>query len=261
MSANPSPARPRTAVRPASAALVALAAVGVAALVTLTLLVQNRTGWLHDLDTGTADSLNRYIVDHRWQLDFWQAVTNGGQPTVFRLAALVGAVLLWRRGWRSAAVLTVVAVEGTSLLSTLGKVATDRARPHVPHPVSAVPKGLSAGSYPSGHALTAFVAAGVAVVLVWPVVSRGGRLAVVLLGLVVAGLVSFSRLILGVHFVTDVVAAWLLGALWLAAVATALRWRPASNFAGPRRPHRVPQVSTRRDRRAHDAPRFRAGPA
>jgi undecaprenyl-diphosphatase len=214
-------------------ALGVLAAVLVTLLVLVTVAVQTGWGWVHTVDTRTADGLNRYVNAHRWQIGVWKAVTNAGQPTVVRIAALIAGIALWLRGRRRAAVFTLVAVEGTSLLSTLGKQATDRARPHVPDPVSALPQGLSAGSYPSGHALTAVVGAGVVAVLLWPVLGRLGRTAVIAGGVLVAGLVSFSRLILGVHFVTDVVAAWLLGALWLGAVALVFHPLPAPTLPAP----------------------------
>jgi membrane-associated phospholipid phosphatase len=205
---------------------IAVAAVAAVLLIALTWAVEAKAGWLADLDRGTADGLNRVITAHPGQAGFWKAVTNVGGGTFWRIAALVTAVALWLRGYRRRALYTVVAVGGTSALSVLGKALIGRTRPHVAHPVIPDPGGLSAGSYPSGHALTSAVAVGVAVVLVRPYLGRAGRAVAATLAAAVAALIGFSRLILGVHYVSDVVAGWLVAVLWLLGVTALFAEHP-----------------------------------
>jgi undecaprenyl-diphosphatase len=105
-------------------------------------------------------------------------------------------------------------------------------------------------AFPSGHTTAATIAAGT---LAWAlserVRSRRGRIVVWSSAFLVAGLVGWSRMWLGVHWPSDVVSGWLLGASWLAlvvsAVATAekrIRRRTSGRSLGGGRP----VVATRR---------------
>jgi undecaprenyl-diphosphatase len=88
----------------------------------------------------------------------------------------------------------------------------------------------SGKSFPSGHAMTSFVAFGVLIVLV-----HGRRQAIAAVAaLVLVPLVGFSRLALGVHYLSDVLGAWLLGATWLLAVHWIFQRRaPDGTLIGP----------------------------
>ena len=123
-----------------------------------------------------------------------------------------------RRRFPLGAVLAAVSYGVTTVLSNLLKVAFDRPRPPVEHPeihpLVAVP---SSASMPSGHAAGAFAAA-VAVGLVHP------RLRWPLIAL--AALIALSRVWLGVHYPSDVIAGAALGS----AVAYAA-WRLAAIIA------------------------------
>lgn len=195
--------------------------VALAALLLLAPLVGTadaKTGILHRSDVHTADSLTGYLVQHDGQRAFWQAVSDVGGPLTWRvLAALVAVVLLTRRPRRGAdAALIVVVMTGAAVISGTVKAAVARARPSVPHSIEHV----AGGSFPSGHALTSAAAMGLLVVLTWPCLrARGHRLAalgVAVGAAVVTLLVGFSRLMLGVHYPTDVVGGWLFALLWLA---------------------------------------------
>ncbi len=122
---------------------------------------------------------------------------------------LVVALLLAGRVWD--AVWVALAVTATQVLTAMTKGGYDRPRPDVG---SAIELPTSA-SFPSGHASGAIVMAGVVAALAW----RRWSLhhAVVL---AVAAFVTFavgaSRVVLGVHYVTDVVAGFAFGAAGLA---------------------------------------------
>lgn len=191
-------------------------------------------GILHRIDVHTADSLNGYLVSHPAQRTFWQAVSDIGGPLTWRLlAALVAATIyLWVRHRHADATLVVLVMAGAALASGSVKAAVARARPTVPHPIEHV----AGGSFPSGHALTSAAAMGLVIVLTWPRLRArrhpGAAIAVAVAAVLVALLIGFSRLMLGVHYPTDVVGGWLFALLCLSVstllirgIAQLLAWR------------------------------------
>ena len=130
------------------------------------------------------------------------------------LAVSAGAFLL--RGWRLSAVLLVVSTAGGVFLTTVLKAVFRRARPEI------IDSGYTAGfySFPSGHATVAVGFYG-ALTLVLAYHLRGlARWSVVSFGLVTVLSIGFSRLYLGVHYPTDVLAGFLAAPLWLVSVGT-----------------------------------------
>ena len=130
------------------------------------------------------------------------------------LAAASAAFLL--RGWRLSAVLLVVSTAGGVFLTTVLKSVFRRARPEI------IDSGYAAGfySYPSGHATVAVGFYG-ALTLILAYHLRGpARWAVVASGAVVVLAIGFSRLYLGVHYPTDVLAGFLAAPLWLVSVGS-----------------------------------------
>jgi undecaprenyl-diphosphatase len=212
---------------PARRRIVAVTAVGaVAALlfVALALFVRTDHGRAPALDQRMADRLHRLALAHPDLVTVEKLISTVFAPDVFRAAAVIAGVVLWRARRRRLAATVVIAVLGTGLWSSLGKLVVDRHRPSFAHPVASA-GGLS---YPSGHALTSFVACGVAVVLCFGA-ARRWPLAPALL---VVAAVGTSRLLLGVHYLTDVIGGWLLGTAWLCA---AFLLTGASGPALPRR--------------------------
>jgi membrane-associated phospholipid phosphatase len=141
-----------------------------------------------------------------------------GMPLI---AVLSLAILsLRRRSW-TPVVLIVAAGAGSLLMTVAGKVLIGRDRPPL---TDAVPPFEISASFPSGHTLNAVAILGVVAYLLvlrrrsgWP---RAGIIAV---AVIASLLVAASRVYLGHHWATDVVAGWLLGAAWLAIVITAHR--------------------------------------
>ena len=128
------------------------------------------------------------------------------------LAAIVLAFYL--KGWRLSAVMLVISTAGGVFLTTVLKGVFRRARPEI------VDSGYAAGfySFPSGHATVAVGFYG-ALALILAYHLRGpARWAVVLLGTALVLLIGFSRLYLGVHYPTDVLAGFLATPLWLVSV-------------------------------------------
>lgn len=127
-------------------------------------------------------------------------------PTVLRVLALVGAVVLWRRGLRTAAVWLVVTMLIGGAVAIGLRYAVGRPRPDWPG--SGPP--VEGFTFPSGHATNAAVFAGCLVILAWPYLDRIARFLAVLAGVAFVVLVGASRVVLGVHRISDVLAAWLL---------------------------------------------------
>lgn len=186
----------------AAGVLVAVVPLGV-------LLVLITTGWapLRTADLTTVHSLNRYASGRPGQVQFWKAVSIIGGPTVLRIAGFLAAVLLWVRHHRPAAVLVAAGMGGAALLSGILKVLVNRSRPVVAVPVEHV----DSASFPSGHALTSFVAVGVVLILLVPHLSRRWRVLLVAAAVLLIAAVGFSRLLLGVHYLSDVLGSWLIG--------------------------------------------------
>ncbi|TDU80299.1 phosphatase PAP2 family protein [Streptomyces sp. KS 21] len=211
---------------------VTSAATALAAVPFSLALVLVESGWapLHRLDQGAAERLHRSVLGHpAWVrvLEFLTQVVWG--PLTMRL--LVAAAVVWllrRRALRLAAWAACTTTVG-GLVGLLAKNAVERARPHLPDPVAHAP-GFS---FPSGHAMTATTSCAVLLLVLIPLVPRAWRpLPWVLAAASVIG-VGFTRVALGVHWVSDVVGGWLLGLAVVTATAFAFEaWR--SDIGRPR---------------------------
>ncbi|WP_082895768.1 phosphatase PAP2 family protein [Rhodococcoides corynebacterioides] len=157
-----------------------------------------------------------WMVDHRtpWVTDVMTVVTTVGNTVGVAVLTVVLAAIAWRRGERRAALATLaVMLLGWGLMNGV-KYAVRRARP--PEPLRLV--DLSTYSFPSGHAMmSAMVAAVVIVLILRGLLGDGARKRGRAAAAVVTAaslLIGVSRLYLGAHWCTDVLAGWALGALW-----------------------------------------------
>ncbi len=195
---------------------LAVAALGA---VLLAFAVHARSGLIETVDVSGARALNHAVRRHPAAITFWKLVSLVGSPLVWDMlaAGAVGVLCLRRRFWTAGAI--TVALAGAAMLSTVLKVLVGRPRPTLVTPVA----HATGMSFPSGHALTSFVAAGLAVVLLMPMTNRVARAWVLACAVLVSLAIGFSRLILGVHYLSDVLEAWLVGAVWLGVVVGGLR--------------------------------------
>ncbi|MFD0899320.1 phosphatase PAP2 family protein [Actinomadura sediminis] len=171
------------------------------------------------LDRTVGDALNDLVAANGLLVGALHRVTDlGGRETSTYVLVVVTAFLLIRRRPRPA-VYVVVTAMGTLVLSPALKVLVGRLRPVVDTPVADAP-GMS---FPSGHALSSTVCYGVLLLVFLPTVRRGWRPALIATVAALVLLIGFTRVALGVHFLSDVVAGWLLGVLWLGVTAVAFR--------------------------------------
>jgi undecaprenyl-diphosphatase len=155
-------------------------------------------------------------IGPRWLQETGRDVTALGGFTVLTLVVVLAVVLLWLHRRRAQALVLIAAVGAGELLASLAKQLVGRPRPDlVPH----LDLAYSA-SFPSGHStLSPVVYITLAAILAAGEARRAAKAVVLVtaIGLVLA--VGVSRIYLGVHWPTDVLAGWAMGTA-VALVAT-----------------------------------------
>ena len=148
-----------------------------------------------------------------------RAVTElGAAPVISGLGLLAATVYVVRREWRRLATLFLV-LPGGVLLNEILKFAFHRPRPHFAHPLVV----LTSYSFPSGHTAAAMLFYGLMAVVVARTARTWRRRVLAVLGaLLLIGLVAFSRLYLGAHFLSDVLGAMAEGLAWLSLCLTGI---------------------------------------
>lgn len=172
------------------------------------------TAWdpLDRADADVAVALNDVASTSPTYVRVFSLLTDVLQPWTFSLAVVaVGAILAVRGDVRRAVWLLAVGGVGAAAGWVLKRV-LQRERPIVPSVVFEAP----GYAFPSGHALHATLGAGLLAVTAWPYLGRTGRRVAVGLAVLVALGVSYSRMALGVHYLSDVVGGMLLGICVLA---------------------------------------------
>jgi undecaprenyl-diphosphatase len=139
--------------------------------------------------------------------------------TVMVVAAL--AYVLRRRRVRLAVFLVATSLTG-GLIDTVVKIAVDRDRPSLEAPVATA----HGQSFPSGHAMSSTVVYGALLLVLLPALPRGARRPALFLAVVLVLAIGFTRLALGVHYISDVLGGYVLGLAWLTASTAAFSvWR------------------------------------
>ncbi len=131
----------------------------------------------------------------------------GAPPLMFSMGAIVVLFLLWLKR-RGDAAFFFASVVGAGLLNLAAKAVFGRVRPDLW--LSIAPE--TSASFPSGHAMGTMAMAAAIVVLCWPTRARWFVLAVAIPFVLSVGV---SRLYLGVHFPSDILAGWLSSLTWV----------------------------------------------
>ncbi len=230
----------RAAVRPG-----ALAAVGAAAFVALLVTVERGTG-LASLDpqvTRRAVGLRAPLLDA-----VAQVVTFFGSESWLAAVTVIAAGILFIRAERFRAAVVIVSMAASAASTVVIKLVVNRPRPGALIELGAPEASFS---FPSGHTLNSTVCYGIVALMVLPLLkSRGARITMgAAVGILIIA-VGSSRLYLGYHWATDVLAGWTLGLGILGLAITAATVWMRSSWTRPSRPRISPDrpsVSTRPD--------------
>jgi undecaprenyl-diphosphatase len=213
----PPPSSARSTTRFGARALlaaVALVLVAVPGALTL-LLMEDKWAPLLRADNGARDSLHSFAVTHTGFVGAMQLISDSGSALAWQIVLVpVAGWLLWRRLPRLA-LFVVITAAGSSLLNTVVKTSVHRLRPVLTHPVAHEP----GSSFPSGHAQAAIVGYMVLLLVFLPILHGVWRRAAVTLAVLMVLAIGFSRIALGVHYLSDVLGGYVLGAAWVAAMA------------------------------------------
>lgn len=188
------------------------------------LIVLVSAGWqpLLRLDVRTAHALHASAGDHPAVTAAARVLTDWVWDTVtMRVLVAVVCVVLWRRGDGARAFLLALTMLAGVLVQQGLKAVIGRERPEWEEPLDAA----HYAAMPSGHAMTAALACGLLTWLAWDRWAHPAARGVVVAGAAVsvAG-VSLTRIYLGVHWLTDVVAGVALGVGMAALAAGSWQW-------------------------------------
>jgi membrane-associated phospholipid phosphatase len=209
--------RPRAGSPPLAGALLALAA----SLVAFGLIAAVAVAGEPSADQRLADWLHSHATDRLTV--FFEGVTFLGNFVTLLAVTLVAAIVLWRRRERIDAAFVVLAFAGAQLLSNGLKLVFQRERPFFPEPLATA----SSYAFPSGHALVSLAVYGAVALVVAPHISPRGRALVFAVVAVLVLAIGFSRLYLGVHFLSDVLGGYAAGIAWLSLLYAAVLFHDA----------------------------------
>jgi undecaprenyl-diphosphatase len=230
-------------------AAVALALLAVPGALIL-FLVEDKWAPLLRVDEAARDNLYGYAIGHAGFVGAMQLISDSGSGLVWRI--VLGAVvlwLLWRRLPRLALFVAITAA-GSSVLNTVVKTSVHRLRPVLAMPVAHEP-GMS---FPSGHAQSAIVGYLILLLVFLPILHGIWRRTAVTIAMLMVLAIGFSRIALGVHYLSDVIAGFILGAAWVAAMAAAFnamrvdRGHPAVDVREGLAPEQAPNLAGRDDK-------------
>ena len=216
------------------AGLLPLVGVSASAFVFAVLLLFVRTQWrpLETLDHGLATDLNNGVSAHLLVVHVANVFSWFGSNGVLWCIVLAGAVISGVRRRYRLAIYLLVAGAGALVLGPVLKALVGRVRPIVPHPVSYG----TGDSFPSGHSLGSIICYGALLLVFLPVIApRFRTVSRSVVGVLIAA-IGVSRVVLGVHYLSDVVGAWAVGVAWLGLTAYAfelMRQRAAEPVTHP----------------------------
>lgn len=180
----------------------------VAIYAALWLAFSRNWSWITALDNGTVRILHDFGAARPGWVSFWVAISTVFGPSAMRLIALIGIVAAASRRQFHTVGFLVMTVMLMGPLTAVAKAISGRPRP------AAMLAVESSTSFPSGHALGAVVGVLAFLTVLWPWIPTRARVPAIAVGAVIVLSVSVARVVLNVHYPTDVLAGWVLGYLW-----------------------------------------------
>jgi membrane-associated phospholipid phosphatase len=172
------------------------------------------------LDTRFAAWLHEHATAG-WRT-FFENVTRLGNVPVLAAVTIVAAFVLARKRLTSELELLLLAAIGAEILSVGLKLGFERERPFFPDPLATE----STYSFPSGHASVSLAVYGtIGYIAARHAPSRGRQIGILVAAAGLILLIGFSRLYLGVHYLSDVIAGFSLGLAWVALCVVLLHLR------------------------------------
>jgi len=181
-------------------------------------------GETHAIDHWALDRAALWRADHPWLTEVMRDLSGIGSTVTLTLATLITTGYLWLATSARVALLVFASVCSGAALMSLLKLAFGRLRPDFAQAAMVVP-GLS---FPSGHTTMAAIVFLTLGTLIASTRTRPRERGYILgAATLLTLLVGISRVMLGVHWVTDVLGGWVFGAgwamAWLLIVGTAMR--------------------------------------
>ncbi len=151
-------------------------------------------------------------VGPHWLSTYFNDITALGGTTVLTLITVLVVLYLLVSRHIHTAILIAASIAGGTLAEQLLKAFFDRQRPEiVPHLIT-----VNSLSFPSGHAMLSTITyLTLGVLLARTQKSIGARIYLIAAGVFLAITIGLSRVYLGVHFPTDVLAGWTFGSIWV----------------------------------------------
>ena len=216
-----------------SSSRTSLIALAIAAVVLAIIAISVKFGATEQLDTWLLSALREPNdladpIGPRWFEEMVRDFTALGSTGVLTLIVILMAGFLWvnRKHWSAAYV--VAAVASGTFVNSLLKIEFARARPEVvAHSVH-----VDTASFPSGHSAgAALTYLTLGLLLAHTQESRSVKTYIFAVSVLLTLIVGLSRIYLGVHWPTDVIAGWSFGAAWALLCWMAVRWLERHHFS------------------------------
>jgi membrane-associated phospholipid phosphatase len=205
----------------------ATAALAVVCYTVLWIAFARHWEWLNAIDSAVLDPLHAYGVKHPGWLRFWDVLCTLLGPEAFRLVGAGVVVFAALRRNVRAVLFVLTTIELSGVVSQVAKNLAGR-----PRPAGAL-AGTVTSAFPSGHAVAAMTGVLALLTITAGMFTRRGRIAALAIGAVAVIAVGAGRVVLNVHYPSDVVAGWALGYLWYLGNLLVIRPLPLAETAPP----------------------------
>jgi undecaprenyl-diphosphatase len=173
-------------------------------------------------DESTANRLHEHVVGNAALIHVLNGISLLGKPLLLGMCIAAGAIYAYRRGRQRLSLFLAVTAIGGGLVDSAVKILVNRPRPELDTPIA----HAFGKSVPSGHAMSSTVTYGALLLVFLPAIPRRWRWVGWACTTTLVLTICLSRLLLGVHFVSDVAGGLVLGLAWVAGSAAMFEiWR------------------------------------